>query len=305
MAKLKFDWDGLKEKIKEEGKKTGFTKDERFWSPTRDEKGNGMAIIRFLPDPDGEIWTKIYGHNFNYMIEGVKKYWIKNCINTFGYDRDCPICKKNQELYNSSFEEDKKVAGQRKRKLKFTSNILVIKDSAHPENEGQVKLFSYGVKIQEKLQKRITPSDSDLEDPDFKEFMPFDFYEGANFKIKIKTQGVPPNDYPNYDDSEFSTQSELFNGDEKKIRAVYEKTVKLSEFMGEDKFPTNAETITALGSILGIKNKPAPKTVVDDESAPWEPEEIAENSIDVEDVSPTENVDGDLDEDAAFFESLK
>ena len=147
------------------------------------------------------------------MVDGVKKYWIRNCINTFGYEKDCPVCKKNMEYWNSAFESDKKLASQRKRKLNFVSNILVIKNPANPDDEGKVFLYQYGQKIYDKMKQLMFPSDEDMLDPDFKSFIPFDLEEGADFLLKVKKQG----DFPNYDDSKFSGQKPL--GDEKKIDA--------------------------------------------------------------------------------------
>lgn len=248
MAKYQFDWNKVKEDIKDGDKKKGFEKDTRFWKPTVDEKGNAIAIIRFLPDANGTPFAKYYTHNFSYMADGVKKYWIRNCVNTFGYDRECPICKKNQEYWNSSFESDKKIASDRKRKLTFVSNIVVLKNPAHPEDEGKVFLFQYGQKIYDKIKQKMFPSDElkALGEGMYDEYIPFDLYEGANFKLVQVKQG----DYPNFDQSEFDKQKPL--GSDKVIDAVMGKVYDLSEFLADDKFPTNEEVIQKLGTILGL-----------------------------------------------------
>jgi len=300
MAGFRFDWGKVREEIqKEDSKKKTFEKDTRFWNPNK-KATNDLYIIRFLPDTEGNPFTKIYSHSFDYQLNGQKKYWIKNCINTFGYDKDCPICKKNMELWNSAFESDKAIASKRKRKLEYTSNILVIKDPNNPDNEGKVFLYKYGAKIYEKIKALMFPTESDLEDPDFVQFVPFDLYEGADFKLKVKQQG----EFPFYGDSSFAGQKPL--GNDKKIDEVMGMTYKLSEFTNEDQFPTNAETIKALGSILGLdttKDAPAPKTkkeakVVVEEAE--DIEEITEATTFTEETSE-ENIDSDLD----FFNSLK
>lgn len=241
-----FDWSGVKEKIKAGEKKT-YEKDARFWKPTVDEKGNASAVIRFIPNSDMTPFTQVYTHNFNYMQDGVKKYWIRNCVNTFGYDRECPICKKNMEYWNSAFESDKKIASDRKRKLEYISNILVIKNPANPEDEGKIFLFKYGKKIFDKINEKMSPT-AEMKALGKKEFVPFDFYEGANFLLVQTKQG----DYPNFDKSEFADSKPL--GTDAQIDLVMSKAYSLEEFTAPDKFPTNEEVIQKLGFLLGISS---------------------------------------------------
>lgn len=253
MAKFKFDWDKVKQDIKD-GEKKSFKKDERFWKPTVDDKGNATAVIRFLPDPEGNPFVKLYTHNFSYMADGVKKYWINNCVNTFGYDRECPICKKNQEYWNSAFEADKKIASLRKRKLEYISNIVVLKNPAHPEDEGKVFLYKYGEKIYNKIKEKMFPSEEmkALGEGMYEEYVPFDLYDGAHFILVQTKQG----DYPNYDSSKFDKQKPL--GSDKVIETIMGKTYDITEFIAEDKFPTNEKVIEVLGSLLGIAQTSAP-----------------------------------------------
>jgi hypothetical protein len=302
--KFSVNIDKLREDINAANSKKKYEADPRFWKPTQDSAGNGYAVVRFLPDPTGECWSKIYTHNFSWMDGSNKKYWIRNCINTFGFDQECPVCKKNGEFWNSAFEVDKALYGQRKRKLIFISNVLIVQDKAVPENEGKVFLYQYGVKIFDKLKRKIVPTEEDLADEDFKEFNPFHPIEGANFKIKIKKQG----DYPNYDDSCFSDPKPLFVGDEKKINAAVEACYGLAEFLAPEKFPTNEETVRTLGPILGAQ--PVPEA--EDKPAPEPKNEAAEEWPD---TGPTEEQTagavglpsvGSIDEDdEAFFETIK
>lgn len=297
MASYKFDWGKVKEDVKSSEKKKGYEPDSRFWKPTVDDKGNATAVIRFLPDKEGTPFIKFYSHNFNYMVDGVKKYWIRNCINTFGYDKECPICKKNQEYWNSSFKSDKDIASQRKRKLNFIANILVVKNPNKPEEEGKVFLYQFGQKIYDKIKDKMFPSDEIKALGEYDEYVPFDLYEGANFKLVQVKQG----EYPNYDKSEFGKQTPV--GSDKQINVVMEQTHPINEFIADDKFPTNKEVIEKLGAILGLTTS-APKQKDVEENLLVEEEEIEDitsSSLDNE----TEAESGESDEDVDFFKSLQ
>lgn len=281
--------------------KKGFKKDERYWKPTTDEQGNAFVIMRFIPDPNDVPFNHIRKHNFNYMVDGVKKYYIKNCINTFGFDKECPLCKKNNEYYNSAFKEDKELYEQRKAKHSYTANVLIIQNANKPEDEGKVFLFEYGNKIADKIKGRRFPSEQDKQDPDFKSFDPFDWYEGADFKLKVKKVG----DYPNYDDSTFSNPKEI--GSDDFIDSLIEKSYDLSEFMDVSKFPTNEETAKVLSSILGIDIPDTP--VVEKKSNPKPVNKIEEFTRSEPEPEPDadaepESEDED-DDDVNFFKNLR
>ena len=128
--------------------------DERLWKPALDASGNGYAVIRFLPAPEGESlpWAKLYNHAF----QGPGGWLIDNCPTTKG--EQCPVCAANNKLWNSGVESDKEIARQRKRKLSYYSNIYVVKDSANPDNEGKVFLYKYGKKITTKFLLQCNPS---------------------------------------------------------------------------------------------------------------------------------------------------
>lgn len=313
MAGYKFDWNKVKETVTNEEKKKGFQKDERFWKPTVDEKGNATAVIRFLPDREGTPFVKYHTHNFNYMDNGVKKYWIKNCSNPYkqeyileyGFDSNsCPICKKNQEYYNSTFDEDKKIASMRKRKLTFVSNILIVKNPANPDEEGQVRLYQYGQKIYDKIKDKMFPTDEVKALGEYDEYMPFDLYEGANFKLVQVKQG----EFPNYDKSEFGKQAPV--GKDKFIDEIMDKVTDLSEFTAKDKFPTTDEVMQKLGAVLGLVKggtSKSEKTPV----AESEPEDITSGAFEADDDIPefkaptSTSEDPTDDEDDEWFKNLK
>jgi hypothetical protein len=313
MAKFKFDWDGLKTKIEteEKNKKKGFEKDKRLWSPDKKAE-SGLYIIRFLPDLEGNPFVKVYSHQFKYQIDGLTKWYIKPCANTFGYDRECPVCKKNMEYYKSSFKSDQELSKQRGRKLKYVANILVIKDPTTEENNGKVMIFEFGQKIYEKIARHMFPTPADQEDPDFVAFIPFDLYEGADFKLKVKQQG----DFPNYDESLFSPVKPL--GDDKRIEAVMKQTYLLSEFLDESKFPTKDAVIKELGTLLGLSgvSEEVKADDIDDEDIPdfetpkpTKPVKPAKPAKAATAVEPAEDVpfstdEDEIGEDDKWFEDL-
>jgi len=171
--------------------------DERLWKPELDKSGNGYAVIRFLPAPDGEEmpWAKVWSHAF----KGPGGQWyIENSLTTLG--KDDPVGELNRELWNSGRDSDKEIARAQKRKLSYYSNIYVVSDSAHPENEGKVFLYKFGKKIFDKLVEAMQPAFADETPID-----PFNFWKGADFKLKIrKVDG-----YWNYDKSEFAAPGTL------------------------------------------------------------------------------------------------
>ena len=188
--------------------------DERLWKPSLDKSGNGYAVIRFLPAPESEDipWAKVYSHAF----QGPGGWYIENSLTTIG-QKD-PVSEHNRDLWNSGNEADKDTVRKQKRKLSYYSNIYVVKDSTNPENEGRVFLFKYGKKIHDKILAAMQPEFED-ETP----INPFDFWEGADFKLKIrKLDG-----YWNYDKSEFDSVAPLLDDDEA-LEAIWKKQYSLA-----------------------------------------------------------------------------
>ena len=211
--------------------------DERLWKPELDKTGNGYAVIRFLPAVNGEDlpWAKLWNHAF----QGPTGQWyIENSLTTIG-QKD-PVSEMNTAYWNSGLESDKEIARRQKRKLQYYSNIYVVSDSKHPEKEGKVFLFRYGKKIFDKIMEAMQPAFDD-EEP----INPFDFWKGANFKLKIrKVDG-----YWNYDKSEFENPSALFDEDEL-IEEVWKKQYALAEFTAPTNFKSYDELKTRLNTVL-------------------------------------------------------
>ena len=211
--------------------------DERLWKPELDKSGNGYAIIRFLPAPDGEEmpWVKLWNHAFQ---GPTGKWYIENSLTTL--NQKDPVSEYNSKLWNSGVESDKEIARKQKRKLQYYSNIYVVSDPKHPENEGKVFLFRYGKKIYEKVMEALQPQFED-ETP----VNPFDFWEGANFKLKIrKVDG-----YWNYDKSEFDSASKL-NEDDSELDKIWISEYSLKDFLAASNFKTYDELKNRLDDVL-------------------------------------------------------
>ena len=208
-----------------------------MWKPEVDKSGNGYAVIRFLPAVEGEDmpWAKVWNHAF----QGPTGQWyIENSLTTLG-QKD-PVSEMNSAYWNTGIEADKEIARKQKRKLQYFSNIYVVSDSKHPENEGKVFLFRYGKKIFDKIMAAMQP-----EFEDEKAINPFDFWEGANFKLKIRKVAG----YWNYDSSDFDSQKALFDNDAQ-IEEVWKTQYPLNEFTAATNFKSYEELKTRLDAVL-------------------------------------------------------
>jgi len=213
--------------------------DERLWKPEMDKTGNGFAVIRFLPAPEGEElpWAKMYSHAF----QGPGGWYIENSLTTLG-QKD-PVSEYNRELWNSGSDKDKETVRKQKRKLSYYSNIYVVKDPANPANEGKVFLFKYGKKIFDKIMEAMQPEFED-EEP----INPFDFWQGANFKLKL----VKKDGYWNYDKSEFDRVAPLLSDDDA-LEGVWKKQYSLTAVTAPDQFKSYEDLEKRLKYVLGQK----------------------------------------------------
>jgi len=253
--------------------------DERLWKPELDKTGNGYAVIRFLPAVQGEDlpWAKVWNHAF----QGPTGQWyIENSLTTLG-QKD-PVSELNTSFWNSGVESDKEIARKQKRKLQYFSNIYVVSDSKHPEKEGKVFLFRYGKKIFDKIMEAMQPAFED-ETP----VNPFDFWKGANFKLKIrKVDG-----YWNYDKSEFEAPSAVFDNDDA-IEEVWNQQYALAEFTASTNFKSYDELKIRLDMVLAGTTRVGNVT------------NLVENEpvVDTKPVEPTENKEDDDSLD--YFQKL-
>jgi len=260
-------------------------KDDRFWQPTVDKAGNGMAILRFLPEPSGEElpWVRVFSHGF----QGPGGWYIENSLTTL--NQKDPVSEYNSKLWNNGTDVGKEQARKQKRRLQYISNVYVVKDSANSENEGKVFLYKYGKKIFDKLNEAMQPAFED-ETP----VNPFDFYEGANFRLKARNvEG-----YRNYDKSEFDSPVEFLDGDDDALEEVWNQQYSLQDFVAPEQFKSYAELEAKLNRVLGLDGRPNPsraETVEDDLE-----EEVKSSPVMREAPAPKVEEDDDL----SFFEKL-
>jgi len=257
--------------------------DNRFWQPEVDKAGNGMAIIRFLPAPavDGDDalpWVRTFSHGF----QGPGGWFIDNCLTTL--NEKCPVCEHNNTLWNSGIEANKDVARKQKRKLSYLANILVVSDPSNPSNEGQTKLYKFGKKIFDKITEAMNPEFAD-ETP----VNPFDMWEGANFKLKIRNvEG-----YRNYDKSEFADVSALLDGNDEKLEELWKKQFSLKDFTERKNFKPYDQLKGRLDKVLGFTGAPIAKTKAEDTVASFK-----------DDVSVLDSKISESDDDLDYFKSL-
>ena len=295
-------FDKLNSQLQKMGSPNNNKGDDRFWKPEVDKAGNGYAVIRFLPAPSGEDmpFVRAWDHGF----QGPGGWYIENSLTTLG--QDDPVSEYNSKLWNSGHDEDKETARKQKRRLSYTANIYIVQDSANPSREGQVYLYKFGKKIFDKLNDAMNPQFAD-EDP----INPFDFWEGADFKLKIRqVEG-----YRNYDKSEFSSVAPLSDSSgtavsEDALEEVWGKEHSLSDIVDPKNFKSYNELKAKLYKVLGLDgSKHAPTTTAEDDNAgmnfaPNFKEREAPASATSEASSPTLASDDGDGESLDFFKSL-
>tara|TARA_B100001057_G_scaffold496855_1_gene599429 strand:+ start:1104 stop:2042 length:939 start_codon:yes stop_codon:yes gene_type:complete len=287
------------DKVNTPQKSNNSNQDERFWRPELDKSGNGYAVIRFLPESEGEElpWVRIFNHGFQ---GPTGKWYIENSLTTL--NQKDPVAEHNSVLWNSGTEANKDIARKQKRRLSYIANVLVVSDPKHPENEGQVKLFKFGKKIFDKIMDQMKPQFED-ESP----INPFDPWKGTNFKLKIrKVEG-----FTNYDKSEFDSVSPVFEGDDAKIEALWNSQYKLQEFLASSNFKSYDELQSKLNLVLNLEGAsqesftpadnyvattPAPASV---DKAPW----VEEAKSTAPEVTQSSGNDED-DEAMSYFSKL-
>ena len=273
----------LTKKIEETNKKESF-KDDRFWRPELDKSSNGYAVIRFLPASKNEDlpWAKYYSHGF----QGKGGWFIENCPTTLG--QKCPVCESNSELWNSGIEKDKDIARDRKRRLHYVSNIMVVSDPANPQNEGKVFLYKFGKKIFDKINEAMNPEFADEE-----AINPFDFWQGADFKLKVRKVAG----YINYDKSEFDSTSVLLKGTDEWLEELWATQYKLAEFVDAGNFKSYDKLKTKRDAVLGADFR---QTTQDNKSTA---EDLSSETTATETTST--DSEGSDDTDAlSYFEKL-
>ena len=264
----------------------GASGDERTWKLDVDKSGNGYAVIRFLPAPENEDlpFVKLYSHAF----QGPGGWYIENSLTSLG-QKD-PVSEYNTQLWNNGTDAGKETARKQKRKLTYVSNIYVVKDPTNPENEGKVFLYKYGKKIFDKLTAAMQPEFEDEEAID-----PFDFWQGANFKLKAKNVAG----YRNYDSSEFAAVSPLLDDDDA-LEGLWKKQFSLAEMVATDQFKSYEDLKKRLEYVLGSKRPAQDPDVYEEDNDRGSAEELVTAA-----VSTTPSSVNDDDDDAlSYFQKL-
>jgi len=261
--------------------------DDRFWKPELDKTGNGYAVLRFLPAVKDEDlpWCKMWSHAF----QGPGGWYIENSLTTL--NQKDPVSEENSRLWNTGIEADKEIARKRKRKLSYFANVLIVSDPKHPENEGQIKLFKFGKKIFDKITDKMQPQFEDE-----KPINPFDFWEGADFKLKIrKVDG-----FWNYDKSEFDVPKPIADNDEA-IEGIWSKQYPLKPFLEESNFKSYDELKSKLDKVLtGSRNTGTVEDMVTPPSlSETKPDVVNESVADSSSNDPVED-----DETLSYFSKL-
>ena len=294
----------LVKQVEKMNDKGGGKDDDRFWKPVMDKSGVGSAVVRFLPAPEGSElpWAQVWSHAF----QGPGGWLIDNCLTTVG--QQCPVCEKNRVLWNSGSDADKEEARKQKRKLSYYANIYVVRDPANPENQGKVFLYKFGKKIFDKIMAAMQPEFDD-EQP----INPFDFWEGANFKLKLKKVAG----YWNYDASEFAAPSALLDGDDDALENLYKGLHDLNAFVDPKEFKSYNDLKKRLDYTLGLKatSKIQDQETVE-EDAQWERERKGDFSESTSYNAPTtssepflnaessSNNDDEEDDALSYFQKL-
>lgn len=272
-------------------KQGGYDKDEREWKPSVDEMGNGYAVVRFLPAPEGNEtpWVRYWDHGF----KGPTGLWfIEKSLTSIG--QTCPVSESNSKLWNSGSEADKDEVRKRKRRLHYVSNVLVVKDPANPQNDGKVMLYTYGKKIHDKIMDAMQPQFEDE-----KPMNPFDLWEGANFRIKMQQV----DGYRSYEKSSFDGVTELYDGDEDRLEDLYKQCHDLSEYVDPKNYKSYNDMASRLAVVLGEKAQDS-KPLPDSSEEAREPRSQESGNVGSISAEPTIMSEDDGEDSLAYFSSL-
>tara|TARA_Y100001973_G_scaffold106200_1_gene182646 strand:- start:2551 stop:3453 length:903 start_codon:yes stop_codon:yes gene_type:complete len=283
--------DFLRNKLEELNDNKKSYKDDRFWRPELDQASNGFAVIRFLPACEGEElpWVRIWNHGF----QGPGGWYIENSLTTLG-QKD-PVSELNSKLWNSGTEQGKEIARKQKRRLQYIANIMVVSDPKNPDNEGKVFLYKFGKKIFDKIMESMNPEFQD-ETP----VNPFDFWNGANFRLKVRKVAG----FVNYDKSEFDSPTPLLDGDDEKLETLWNKQYALTEFTDPANFKTYDELKDRLEMVLGNNMEPGTPRTAETVETPFDTSTTEKPVSPDDETKVDEPEDNDSEDALSYFERL-
>lgn len=286
------DFSKIQSQFEKEANPGSGYQDDRIWKLEGDKAGNGTAVIRFLPrHPDDELpWVKMFSHSFQ---GPTGKWYIENSLTTIG--QDDPISEENSRLWATGLESNQNIARDRKRKLSYYFNILVVSDPKNPQNEGKVFIYRCGKKIFDKIMDKANPTYED-ESP----VNVFDLWEGANLKLRMRKK----DGYVNYDESLFMEPSPVADTDEE-ILEIVNKQYRLGEFLEQKNFKTYDELKKKFVSVMAsdtFKPQTAEELINEkDEPAVAEAPKAKEKSAPKQKEAKPAWEDDDEDEDLKSF----
>ena len=220
-----------------------FGPDPRFWKISRNDKDQGIAIIRLLPSfikIDGKEsvtpFIRVYRHNINLKEYGVKKFYDMESPSSIGLP--CAVSDLYKELGKIGTDESEKLKKCIRRSTKFISNVYIKKDPLKPENDSKIKLWEFGTKLKDKFQLAAKPSQEEIA-LGTKPVNLWDPVNGADIKLTQKKSGG----FYNYDDTQIMTPAPLMNfasGDEL-AQWIRENTIALDEWLEPDHYITYEE----------------------------------------------------------------
>jgi hypothetical protein len=297
LAGLKRNSKALSEKISDQFKNEsqgGFESDPREWYPAADAAGNGSCLIRFLPPCPGDDDEPSFVRLWNHAFKGpTGKWYIENSLTTIGQDDPCS--EHNQKLWNTEIESNRKLASLQKRQLNYYTNVYVIKDGQNPENNGTVRLFRFGPTIFEFIKSKITPEFEDIQPVNV-----FDFWEGANFRIRFRKD---EHGYRKYDKSEWDGPSEFMEGDETKIEAIWNQQHSLKAIIAPDKFKSYDDLKKKLNEVLGLNQGAAEEAARPRAETP-QPRAEESKPLPTAEAATDTSEDGEDDADLDFFKRI-
>jgi len=152
-----FNWDSAKDNASMNltKEKKVYDKDSRFYVLPKNEKKEGVAIIRLLPDAEGQKFTAMQKIATTINQNGQKRFvndWSPASIGL-----PCPFQEKWAELWNADRKDESRAFS---RSIRYVVNIKVIKDPLKPENEGKIFLYEISGSLKDKFQAALQPSES-------------------------------------------------------------------------------------------------------------------------------------------------
>ena len=245
-----YDWNSLKSGLqKGVGEKSGSKdyNDPREWKLARDADENGTAVIRLLPGKGGNTppIVRVYEHSARVFHKGENKYryYIEPSPSSIG--EACPISEVWYELGDVGTEEAEKIKKTFSRSTKFIANILVVNDPANPENNGKVFYWKFGVKLFEKFQAALEPTEAQIK-VGKRPIELFDPMLGADVMLQTKKLAG----FVNYDDTTIEMPSAAFESEDVMTEVVTEKCIDLTEFISADHYKAYKDLQGKLAWIL-------------------------------------------------------